>query len=96
MIKPYKTTGSIIHCYICNTDLTYNDSDIAKISTQYSCQDMLIESMSRYIVCPICKNKILINNIKSGYSTEKNNQRAFIKDSNMTVSMKISNNKYGH
>ena len=76
-------------------NLTYDDSDIVKISTQYPCQDMLIESASRHIVCPICKNMILINNTKSGYST-RNNQRAFIKNSNMTVKMKISNNKYGH
>ena len=95
MIKPYKATGLITHCYVCNTDLTYDDSDIVKISTQYPYQDMLIESASRYIVCPICKNMILINNTKSGYST-RNNQRVFIKNSNMTVKMKISNNKYGH
>ena len=34
MIKPYKATGLITHCYVCNTDLTYDDSDIVNISTQ--------------------------------------------------------------
>lgn len=48
MIKPYKATGLITHCYVCNTDLTYDDSDIVKISTQYPCQDMLIESACIY------------------------------------------------